>query len=95
MASDHPFSLAAQLLRQVFVVAAPISNADDLGAEQELPDVDVPTVSRRHSFNSLRLWFLCFDCGVLVSRAGLHLGLTVWGKTTPHGCREVVSALAR
>lgn len=31
MASDHPFSLAAQLLRQVFVVAAPISNAHDLG----------------------------------------------------------------
>ena len=72
----------------MFIVAAPISGADGSWAEQELPDADVPTVSRRRAFNSLRLWFSCFNCGVLASRASLRLGSMIWGKATPHGCRQ-------
>lgn len=86
MASDHPFSLAAWLSREVFVVTAPISSVTDLGQSRNCLMLTCQLFQDGTPSNSLRLWFLCFDCGVLVSRAGLHLGFMIWGEATPHGC---------
>lgn len=56
MASDHPFSLAARLSREVFIITAPISGADDLGHSRNCLMLTCQLFQDGTPSNSLRLW---------------------------------------